>query len=292
MERALRDKKAICFFILPALIWYLLIVMVPIFQSGGYSLLDWDGISEGRFLGLDNYKNLFQDDIFWLSFKNSVYLALASVFIQMPISMLLALILASGVRFENFYRNAFFVPVIISSTVVANLWMKIYHPTYGVLNVFLESVGLESLTREWLGSSVTALGAAFVPMIWKDIGYNMLLFYSSAKSVSDDVIEAARIDGASKFQISTKIIMPLILPMIKAVTIFCIVGSLKSFDMIFILTGGGPNRSSSVLTLMMYTEIFTKNNYGYASAIAIVIVLICLAATLLVELLFRALRRI
>lgn len=291
MQKALRNKKAIVFFILPGLVMFCLIVLIPIIQSFGYSMLQWDGITEGKFIALGNYIHMFQDPVFQLSLKNSLLLAAASVFIQMPISMLLALILINGVHGERFFRNAFFIPVIISSTVIANLWMKIYHPTYGLLNVLLEDIGLGAWKQEWLGSSRTALIACFVPMIWKDIGYNMLLFYSSGKSISRDIIEAARVDGASNFQISTKIIMPLITPMVEAVTIFCIVGSLKSFDMIYILTGGGPMNSSSVLSLEMYKEIFTNNHYGYASAISISIIVICLLFTLLVQKLFKPLLR-
>lgn len=283
----MHSKKAVCFFILPGLILFLLIVAVPIIQSAQYSTLKWNGISEGVFLGLQNYINLFQDPIFYLSLKNSLLLALASVLIQMPISMVLALILANGVRGENFFRNAFFIPVIISSTVIANLWMKIYHPTYGLLNVLFEWLGHPEWKQNWLGSASTVILACFIPMIWKDIGYNMLLFYSSAKSISSDIIEAAKVDGATKTQISTRIILPMILPMIEAVTIFCIVGSLKSFDMIFILTGGGPMHASSVLSLMMYNEIFANNHYGYASATAILIIIICLLFTALVQFVFK-----
>ena len=116
MEKALRSKKAICFFILPGLILFLLIVAIPIIQSADYSLLKWNGISEGTFVGLDNYIEMFKDPVFLLSLKNSLLLAAASVLIQMPISMLLALVLVNGVKGENFFRNAFFIPVIISST--------------------------------------------------------------------------------------------------------------------------------------------------------------------------------
>ena len=287
MEKALHSKKAVCFFVLPGLILFILIVAVPIVQSADYSLLKWNGISEGRFIGLQNYIDMLKDPIFHLSLKNSLMLAAASVLIQMPISMILALLLANGVRGENFFRNAFFIPVIISSTVIANLWMKIYHPSYGLLNVMFEWLGHPEWKQNWLGSVGTVILACFIPMIWKDIGYNMLLFYSSAKSISADIIEAARVDGASKLQISTKIILPMILPMVEAVTIFCIIGSLKSFDMIFILTGGGPVHSSSVLSLMMYSEIFTNNHYGYASAISISIIFICLFFTFLAQVVFK-----
>ncbi|MGB4657680.1 MAG: sugar ABC transporter permease [Mobilitalea sp.] len=287
MEKALHSKKAVCFFVLPGLILFAVIVAVPIIQSANYSLLKWNGISKGTLIGLKNYIDMINDPIFLLSLKNSLLLAAASVLIQMPISMILALILANGVKAEDFFRNAFFIPVIISSTVIANLWLKIYHPSYGLLNVLFVWLGHPEWKQNWLGSAESVLVACFIPMIWKDIGYNMLLFYSSAKSISQDIIEAARVDGATRFQISTRIILPLIIPMIEAVTIFCIVGSLKSFDMIFILTDGGPVHASSVLSLMMYNEIFSNNHYGYASAIAIAIIIICLLFTVLVQFVFK-----
>ena len=291
MEKALRDKKAILFFVLPAFIWFFAIALFPVLQSVGYSTLNWNGISEGRFVGPDNYSALLTDDLFWQSIWHSLILAGASLFIQLPISMLLAMILANGVRGETAYRNIFFVPVIISGTVIANLWMKVYHPSYGLLNNILNSVGLSGWTHEWLGSTDTALGACFVPMVWQYIGYHMLLYYSSAKSISEDILEAARVDGANKRQLVIRIIMPQIVPMIKASTIFAIIGSLKSFDMIQILTKGGPVHASEVPSLLMYTNIFTTRRYGYASAIAIFIIIECLLFTLAVQKLFGAIQK-
>ena len=291
MERALRDKKAICFFVLPALIWFCAIALFPVFQSAGYSLLNWDGVTEAKFIGLNNYKEMFQDPLFFKSVWNSLLLGAASVFIQLPISMILALILAGGVRGENFYRNAFFVPVVISGTIIAHLWLKVYHPTYGLLNMGLDAIGLESWQREWLGDEKTALFACFVPMVWQYIGYHMLLLYSAAKSISPEIIEAAQVDGANRFQISVRVIIPMIMPMIKACVIFAIIGSLKSFDLIYILTNGGPVHASEVPSLLMYKKIFITNEYGYASAIAIFIILECLLFTFIVQKIFKYLQR-
>lgn len=291
MERALRDKKAICFFVLPALIWFCAIALIPVFQSAGYSLLDWDGIREAKFIGLKNYIQMLQDPLFFKAVWNSLLLAAASVFIQLPISMVLALVLAGGVKGENFYRNAFFVPVIISGTIIAHLWLKIYHPSYGLLNLGLEAFGLESWKREWLGDGNTALAACFVPMVWQYIGYHMLLFYSAAKSISPEIIEAAKVDGATKFQTSWRVVIPMIVPMIKACVIFAIIGSLKSFDLIYILTNGGPVHASEVPSLLMYKKIFITNEYGYASAVAIFIILECLVFTFIIQKVFNRVRR-
>lgn len=291
MERALRDKRAICFFVLPALIWFGLIALIPVMQSAGYSLLDWDGLTAPTFLGADNYIKLLGDKLFIKAIVNSFLLAAASVFIQLPISMLLAMILVNGVKGETLYRNLFFIPVIISGSVIANLWMKVYHPSYGLLNQMLGSLGLTSLQKEWLGDPATALAACFVPMVWQYIGYHMLLFYSAAKSISGDIMEAARVDGANKVQMVFRIIIPQIVPMIKACVIFAITGSLKSFDMIYILTRGGPVHASEVPSLLMFTKIFTTHEYGYASAIAILIIIECLAFTLVVQKAFAVIQK-
>lgn len=291
MERALRDKKAICFFVLPALIWFCAIALFPVFQSAGYSLLDWDGVTEAKFIGLNNYKEMLQDPLFFKAIWNSLLLAIASVFIQLPISMILALVLAGGVKGENFYRNAFFVPVIISGTIIAHLWLKVYHPSYGLLNMGLGALGLENLQREWLGDEKTALIACFVPMVWQYIGYHMLLFYSAAKSISPEIIEAAHVDGANRFQTAIRVVIPMIVPMIKACVIFAIIGSLKSFDLIYILTNGGPVHASEVPSLLMYKKIFITNEYGYASAIAIFIILECLLFTFVVQKIFNHIQK-
>ncbi|GLC82806.1 carbohydrate ABC transporter permease [Lacrimispora brassicae] len=290
MERSLRNKKAICFFILPGLLWFALIVIVPIIQSAYYSLLNWDGITASSFVGLKNYIKLFQDKLFYQSVLNSLALAAASVFIQLPVSMVLALILAGGVKGEKFFRTIYFVPVIISSTIIAQLWMKIYHPSYGLLNNILGLLRLDHLQNEWLGNSATALIAVFIPMIWQYIGYHMLLFYSAAKSISPDILEAAGVDGANKKQIAFHITLPQIVPMINASVIFAVIGSLKSFDLIYALTKGGPLHSTEVPTMLMYTEIFSKNRYGYASGLAMFTIIECLLLTLLIQHIFKILK--
>ena len=286
MEKALRSKKAICFFIFPALLWFLAIVLVPVLQSTYYSFLDWDGFTQAKWVGLANYKEMFQNDLFWLAIGNTLVLAAGSVFIQLPLAMILALVLASGVRGERFYRTVYFVPVLVSSTVISQLWIKVYHPRYGMLNTLLDMLHLEQFKHEWLADTSTALMAVLIPMVWQYIGYHMLLFYSAAKSVSPDIIEAAKVDGANKVQTAVQVVMPQIIPMIRASTIFAIIGSLKSFDLVYILNNGGPLHVTEVPTLQMYTDIFSNRDYGSASSIAVFLVIECLLLTLLVQKLF------
>ncbi|GHV12489.1 ABC transporter permease [Spirochaetia bacterium] len=288
MEKIIRDKKAILIFVLPGLLFYFFIIIMPIFRSFYYSLLGWNGINKAAFIGLGNFFSLITDvnKNVYPSVGHSLVLAALSVFIQLPISLVLALLLNGGVKGEKFFRTVYFIPVIISTVIIGELWKKIYHPTYGILNVLLGAMGLDSLAQEWLGSTNTALFAAFIPMIWQYIGYHMLLMYTAAKAISRDIYEAARVDGASDFAISLRITIPQMLPMIKACIIFAIIGSLKSFDLIYILTKGGPMGATEVPSTLMYNEIFTRYAYGYGSAIAVFIVFECLFFTVLVQNIF------
>jgi raffinose/stachyose/melibiose transport system permease protein len=288
MEKILRDKKAILLFISPGLIFYFIIIILPILRSGYYSMLDWNGINEAVFVNFRNYLNLFQDinKNFYPSVLHSLILAALSVFIQLPLSLTLALLLNAGIKGEKAYRTIYFIPVIISTVIIGELWKKIYHPTYGILNVFLSAIGAESLANEWLGSTKTALFATFIPMIWQYIGYHMLLMYTGAKAISREIYEAALVDGASGLTTAFRITIPQMLPVLKACAIFAIIGSLKSFDLIYILTKGGPMGTTEVPSTLMYNEIFTRYAYGYGSAIAIFIVFECLFFTILVQRLF------
>lgn len=288
MEKVLSDKKAVCLFVLPALLLFIGVVVIPIGISFYYSLLDWDGIGKGSFVWLENYQKLFfsKTSKFWIAAGNSFMYAGISLLVQLPISLLLALVISSGVKFENFYRSAYFIPVIISTVVIGQLWMKIYNPDYGLLNAFLRTVGLDSWTRTWLGDKSTALGATFVPILWQYVGYHMLLMYGAIKSIPGELFEAARIDGASPSRTALSITIPMIRPMLKVSATFSLIGSLKVFDLIFVLTNGGPSGASEVPTTLMYKTIFLKNQYGYGSSMAMFIVAECMIFTLLLRRLF------
>lgn len=287
MDRVLSNKWTIVIFVLPAFLLFSAIVIAPIFLSGYYSLLEWDGIGKEVFIGFKNFTELFSSDGFGKAVVNSIILALLSVFIQLPIALVLALILASGVKGEGFYRTVFFIPVIISTVVIGHLWMKIYNPDYGLLNTFLNNIGLGSLTRVWLGETGTSLMSAFVPIVWQYIGYHMLLMYAKIKTIPDEIYEASKIDGASHLKAALYITIPLIKPIIKVCIIFAIIGSLKVFDLVYVLTNGGPVHSSEVPSTLMYNTIFNKYMYGSGSAMAVFIIIECLVFTVLVQKFFK-----
>ncbi len=289
MEKVRSDKMAICLFIIPSLLLFSFIIIAPIIISIQYSTLDWDGMSKGTYVGFDNYVNLFFGvrTKFPKAVMNSLLYAAVSIFIQLPISLLLALVISSGVKFENFYRSVYFIPVIISTVVIGQLWMKIYHPDYGLLNMALRATGLESWTRSWLGDKNTALIACFIPILWQYIGYHMLLYYGAIKSISTDIYEAAKIDGASGVRTAFSISIPLIKPMIKTSATFSLIGSLKVFDLIFVLTNGGPASATEVPSTLMFKTIFRNLHYGEGSTMAIFIILECVIMSMLLQKLFK-----
>ena len=289
MNRVLSNKKAVVIFLLPALVLFLTIIIVPIFMSVTYSLTEWDGIGKKVFTGFDNYKEPFltNSDGFWRAVKNSLIFAAGSVFVQLPISLILALILARGVKGERFYVSVYFIPVLISTVVIGQLWMKIYNPQYGLLNTVLRSMGLEQLTGNWLGDTKKVIFAVIVPVLWQYIGYHMLLMYASVRSISEEIFEAARIDGANGIQTALHITIPLMKPILKVCVTFAVVGSLKNFDLVYVMTGGGPAGASQLPSTLMVETIFSRNMYGYGSSMAIFIILECFLFAWLIRGAFR-----
>lgn len=287
MNSVFSNKTAIAIFILPTLLIFCAIVLVPIFISSYYSLLDWDGVGKGTFIGLDNFIKMFSDTRVLNSIKNSLLFAGASIFIQLPISLILALILASNVKGEGFYRSIYFIPVLMSTVVIAQLWSKIYNADYGLLNSLLESIGLSNYAQDWLGQKNTALIASFIPTLWQYVGYHMLLMYAGAKSISQEILEAAKIDGASRIRTALSITIPLMKPILKVCLVFSVIGAFKVFDLIYVLTGGGPFFTTEVPSTLMYTTIFDTYKYGYGSAISVFIILECLVFTVIINKFFK-----
>ena len=277
MNKMWNDKKALCVFLIPALLLFTGIVIVPIITSLYYSFFDWDGMTSPVYVGLQNYQELFTSKSanFPKAMKNAFILAGLSVFIQLPISLFLAIVLAKGIKFEKFFVALFFTPVLISTVVIGQLWMKIYNPKYGIVNSALRSLGLDQFTKTWLGDANTALLAVFIPILWQFIGYHMLLMYAGIKSISPELNEAAKIDGANGWQAAWHITIPLLKPVLQVCTIFAVTGSLKAFDMIYVLTNGGPAHASEVPSTLMVSMIFARNRYGFGSSIAVLIILIC-----------------
>ena len=289
MRRSLRYRVNIFLFLLPALFLFVAVLIAPIAMSAYYSLQDWNGLKTPNFVGFANYAELFTSKLlkFPSSLKNSLLLALFSVFIQLPFALWLALKLSKGIKGERFFISVYFMPVLISTVVIGQLWLKIYNPDYGILNTLLRSIGLESWTRPWLGEKTTAFGAAIVPTLWQYVGYHMLLMYAGIKGVPPELLEAGMLDGCTEGQLNRHIIIPYIRPILRVSVIFAVTGSLKSFDLIYVLTNGGPNHATEVPSVLMINKMFLSNRYGLGSAIATMLIVLCFVFAILINLAFK-----
>ncbi|GHU63821.1 putative ABC transporter permease protein YurN [Clostridia bacterium] len=285
MEKVRKNKLALTIFLFPALFLFLAILIAPIIMSFVYSFFDWNGQTEWTFVGLKNYIEIFTNKSvqFNKSLGNAIILAILSVLIQLPLALLLALLLARKVKGEGFFVTVFFIPVILSTVVIGQLWSKIYHPDYGILNLILNSLGLKELARAWLGEQGTVLAAVFIPILWQYVGYHMLLMYAGVKTISPEIQEAAKIDGATNWQTEWYVVIPMLKPVLRMCTIFAVTGSLKAFDLIYVLTGGGPNHASEVPSISMVEMFFSRNRYGMGSAIGIFIILLCFFFAFLIQ---------
>ncbi|MCM3694189.1 carbohydrate ABC transporter permease [Neobacillus niacini] len=277
MKNVMSNKFVITLYTLPALLLILVLIYIPITLSGYYGLMDWDGIGEMKFIGLENYVTLVQDKVFWTSTWHSFQLAIfsaASLLLYLGIS----LVLASKIKGSDLLRKIYLIPMLLSSVAIAQLWMKIFDPNNGMANKLLEMFGMEN-TPLWLADPNIALYSIFIPVIWQYAGFYILIYYAALKNVPDEVIEAAKIDGANALQIAFRIKLPLISGVFKVTIMLAVVGSLKYFDLIYVMTGGGPNGASEVMASYMYKEAFKLNNFGYGSAIGFGLLVICLVMT-------------
>lgn len=291
MKRVLSNKWSILVFVLPTVLFFTFIVIIPIIMSIFYSLLDWTSKTAPTieyFTGIQNYIDMFTEKraTFPRAVGHSMLYAAASVFIQLPFSLFIALLLSRSVKGENMYRNLFFIPVIISSVVVGQLWMKLYNNDYGPMNMLLRVFGIPLPKNGWLATKDTKLLAVFIPSLWQYVGYHMLLMYGALKSISPDITEAAIVDGATGAKLALRIQIPLIKPMLKVCLSFSLIGSFKLFDTPYILLGLSA-KNAELPAVSMYFEMFRNHRYGIGSAEAIFIVVECLVFTVLLNVLFR-----
>lgn len=277
MNKVMSNKAVIALYVLPAFILIVALIYGPILITGYYGLMDWDGIGAMTFVGLENYTQLIQDGQFWQSAKHSFLLALFSTLSLVPY-LAISLILAGKIKGSDLLRKIYLIPMLLSSVAIAQLWVKIYDPNNGMLNSFLTMVGVEN-PPAWLADTNLVLYAIFVAILWQYAGFYIIIYYAALKGIPESLVEAAKIDGANPIQIAYKIKVPLISGVIKVTVVLAIVGSLKYFDLIYVMTGGGPNGASEVIASYMYKKAFDTFDFGYGSAIAFFLLLITLVVT-------------
>lgn len=280
----LSKKSTLAFFLVPGLAVFLGMFIFPVIYTAVLSTTDWKGVGPLNFVGIDNYINLFtKDTVFWLSVKNTFIILGVALVGQLIPAFVLALLLHHFTKGVRIFRNAFFIPVLLSTAAIALLWQKIFDPNYGVLNELFKSIGLYALDKDWLIDKETVLMAVIAPVVWQWIGYHMIIMYAGLKSIPDQYAEAARIDGASGVQVVFKVTIPLMRDIIKICVVLATIGSLKIFDNIYLMTGGGPYNLTSTVAIQMYKESFLKLQFGYGSSIAISLMAICIVAFVLIN---------
>ena len=281
MSKVMSNKSIIALYVLPALLLISILIFIPLLLTGYYGLMDWDGVSAMEFIGLENYITALQDSLFWDSAWHSVLLALFSA-LSLAIYLTIALILASKIKGANLLRKIYLIPMLLSSVAIAQLWIKVYNPSNGILSTVLGWFGTEKAPL-WLSDTSIVLYAIFIPILWQYAGFYILIYYAALKNIPESLIEAAKIDGATPLQIALKIKLPLIMGVVKVTIVLAIVGSLKYFDLIYVMTGGGPNGASEVMASYMYKLAFSTSNFGYGSAIGFLLLLITLIVTLVIN---------
>ncbi len=265
-------------FIIPATLVYLTFSLYPLIDVISLSFMKWNGLTESKeFVGFANYASIFKDDpVFWGAFKNTLIWTVLSVSIPPLVGFGLALSLNQNIAGKTPLRAIFYLPVIIAPIAVATMWRWMYDPFFGLFNSMFTSLGLESVIQDWLGDKDVALYSIFVGYIWQTAGFSMVLFLAGLQNVSQTLVEAARIDGASRFEIFRYVTLPALIPTITIVVILSLINSLKAFDIVYGMTGGGPAQSTQMLALWAYTQAMQIYDFGKGSAISVVLLIITL----------------
>lgn len=268
--------------IAPALVIYLVFAIYPMLDVIALSFQRWNGLDANRtFVGVSNYADIFmRDPVFWGAFRNTIIWTILSTIFPPLIGLLLALGLNQPILGRNGLRAIFYLPVIIAPIAVATMWRWIYDPFFGLFGQLLTSLDLDAWNQDWLGDRDIALYSAFVAFVWQSVGFSMVLFLAGLQGVSKTLIEAARIDGAGRWNVFRYVTLPALKPTITIVLVLAIISSLKAFDIIYGLTGGGPAQSTQMLALWAFTQSMQIFDFGRGSAISVVLLLITLSVVI------------
>ena len=280
MNKVLGNKKSIAVFVLPAFLIYAIFVYVSFLQT--------DLMSPSKFVGMKNYVNLFQDKTFTGAMKNNIFMVIGSLIAHLPLALFFGNILFQKIKGSHFFQTVFFLPSVICGVAVGLTWTFVYNSEFGLINKFLEIIGLGSLQQVWLADKNLALFCIIVVVMWQFVGYHMIIQIAAMKNISESYYEAAEIDGASKWVQFKSITFPLIKPILKVDAVLIITGSLKYYDLVAVMTGGGPNHATELMSTYMFYQGFRTLKYGYSAAIGVILLLMCICAVLLSNFVFRS----
>lgn len=267
------------YFVLIPIILYFIFFITPSFMGLALSFTDWNAVNdEIHFIGLSHFAEIFSNKRYLLVIGNTLIFAVTTTIFKNLIGLSMALALNKGFKTRNFLRTIFFFPVMLSPLILGLVFKSIFNPEFGVINEFLGAIGMEALQNDWLGNTKTALGAVIIVEVWRLVGQNMVIYIAGLQGISEDYLEAADIDGATGFQKLRYIILPQLMPSITINLILNLIAGLKVFDLVFVLTNGGPARTTEVLNTVIFKE-YSSGRYGFSTALGFVMfVFTCIVA--------------
>ncbi len=283
LRRRYKERLGGYLFICPTMLLYGVLVLYPLLRTIALSTTDWDGLSPTiNFVGLENYFTMVHDPIFWIALGNNILWTLLTIGIPMVFALILAVLLSGHVRFRNFFRTVYFIPVTVAPILVGLIWGWMYNPIFGVIAVFAKKIGLGFLARGWLGDPVTVVPALALAFSWTYFGFCMVIFLAALQNIDVQLFDAAKLDGANGIQVFLHIIIPVIRQKTTFVIVLSMIVSFKVFDIIYITTQGGPMNSSEVLATYLYDKAFVRAQFGYGSALSVMLTLIVLSSSFVV----------
>jgi len=271
-----RAKLTPYLFLAVPLIIYLIWVIGPMLYTFFLSLTNWDGLSAPEIIGTRNYVRLFKDPVFKISLINNLKWVISFITIPVVAGLALALALNRAIPGAKFFKAAFYSPLVLSLVVSGLIWGWMYHPANGLVNEALRVIGLDALTQGWLSDPDLAMWSIITVGVWRQVGYVMILYLAGLQGVDPGLVDASKVDGASGWQTFRHVIFPLLAPVTVIVVVISIIDSLRAFDLVSVMTRGGPYNSSSVLANFMYIEAFNNYKMGYGAAISVILFLISL----------------
>lgn len=277
-----KTDKVAYLYILPLLVLSVALVYYCIIDTVVVSFTDWDGMSEGfKIIGFSNYTKMLSDATFWTSVMNNIIFFVGTVFVQAFLGFLLAVLLKKRLPGSNVFKAIYFLPIAMATSIITAIFRIIMNPTNGSLNQFFRAVNLDWLAQNWLGDPKIALFSVIIVNIFQWMGFSMITYYAGLMSLPDDVYEAAKIDGAGFWRTTFSVTLPMLKGTTNVLIILGIVGSLKTFDLVKLLTGGGPGRATTVMNTYLYEKAFNDFNAGGAASIGVAILIIAMIMSFL-----------
>lgn len=287
MSRKTKEAVQGVIYILPSFVLILIFCIVPIFMSGFFSFTDYNIMNAPEFVGLDNYKKMFQDSYVRDAAKNTLLYVVMTVPVQTLLALTLAAFLAEKMRNKTggFLRSVMFIPVIASAVTAGTIWRIILNTDGGFLNNILNFFHISSVN--WLGSTQTSLLSICIVAVWKNVGYFLVIYYAGIMGIQKELYEAAKVDGATSIQQFTKITLPILKPITYLVVTLGIIWSFQVFDLAYLMTGGGPGHSSVTLVMGIYNAAFKQYKMGYAFAMAMFLLIMIIIINVIEDLFFK-----